>query len=303
MFTAHTIRNSSTKSFKAATSLSANIRWCVTGTPIQNSLNDLRSLVKFLRVPQLDDILVFRRHITGNQKIGKASQRPKPDYENLKMLLGSICLRRSISSLSLGVTHLEKHPQLSKVEERAYNELAKSCDLSIKAVGSKRRAPKGNRAVLTALLRLRIFCNTGLTTLTQTGVTEEDSVEQFYPDEIHSLFQQIGGAVCSECNCDILSIDTIDGLDQQLVDPNRRLKCQDCKPQITASYASGYPPLRGHLSPVRQVDPEPISLQKEDSGYGSGSNICSTISGHPKYPSKLKAVLSDIMEHHAQEKR
>jgi SWI/SNF-related matrix-associated actin-dependent regulator of chromatin subfamily A3 len=302
VFTAHIIRNSSTKSFKAATNLSANIRWCMTGTPIQNSLHDLRSLVKFLRVPQLDDTSAFRRHIAGNQKIGKGSQRPKPDYENLKMLLGSICLRRSISSLSLGVTCLEKHPQLSKVEERAYNELAKLCERSIKAVVSKRRAPKGSRAVLTALLRLRIFCNTGLTTLTQTGVTEEDSVEQLYPDEINSLFQQIGGAVCSECNCDILSIDTIDGLDQQLVDPNRRFKCQDCKQQIIASYDSGYS-LRGHLSPVRQADPKPISLQKEDSRYDNGSNIYSSISGHPKYPSKLKAVLSDIMEHHTQEKR
>jgi SWI/SNF-related matrix-associated actin-dependent regulator of chromatin subfamily A3 len=269
----------------------------MTGTPIQNSLRDLRSLVRFLRVPQLDDTSSFQRHITGNQKIGKGSQRPRPDYENLKMLLGSICLRRSISSLSLGVTYLEKHPQLSKVEERAYNELAKSCERSIQAVVSKRRAPKGNRAVLTALLRLRTFCNTGLTTLTQTGVMEEHPVEQFYPDEINSLFQQIGGAVCSECNCEILSIETIDGLDQQLVDPNRRLKCQDCKQQNTNSSDSGYP-LRDHLSPVCQVDPEPISLQK-DGGYDRGSNIYSNIKCH----SKLKVVLADIMEHHAQEKR
>lgn len=81
--------------------------------------------------------------------------------------------------------------------------------------------------------------------------------------KLTAFSSKLAGPVCSKCNCDILSVDTVDGLDQQLVDPNRRLKCQDCKQQITASYDSGYP-LRGHLSPVRQVDPEPISLQKDD---------------------------------------
>lgn len=46
---AHTIKNASTNAARAAFRLHSQRRWCVTGTPIQNSLNDLHSLLKFLR--------------------------------------------------------------------------------------------------------------------------------------------------------------------------------------------------------------------------------------------------------------
>jgi SWI/SNF-related matrix-associated actin-dependent regulator of chromatin subfamily A3 len=273
----------------------------MTGTPVQNSLDDLRSLIQFLRVPHLDDTTVFQRHIAGKQRQGRGIQRPKPDYENLKMLLGSICLRRSISSLSLslGFTCLENCPHFSEVERRAYNDLAMSCKRSIDAVVSNRQAPQGNRAILTALLRLRIFCNTGLIDM---RVTEKDSIEQFNPDEINSLYQQSGEAVCVECGSDILSFDINDGLDQQLANPYRRLKCPECVPQIIPSHDGGYS-LPGHLSPAHNVGRQHRLSPKEDSGYECGFNSHSSVSDPSTYPSKLKALLSDILEHQSQEKR
>jgi SNF2 family DNA or RNA helicase len=48
---AHEIRNCSTKQFQAVHGLTAQHRWCLTGTPIQNSLEDLEALISFLRVP------------------------------------------------------------------------------------------------------------------------------------------------------------------------------------------------------------------------------------------------------------
>eukprot|EP00920_Eleutheroschizon_duboscqi_P024808 GHVT01061521.1.p1 GENE.GHVT01061521.1~~GHVT01061521.1.p1 ORF type:complete len:354 (+),score=84.76 GHVT01061521.1:71-1063(+) len=47
---AHYIKNRHTRAFRAVVSLSAGRRWCLTGTPIQNSLNDLFALVAFLGV-------------------------------------------------------------------------------------------------------------------------------------------------------------------------------------------------------------------------------------------------------------
>jgi SWI/SNF-related matrix-associated actin-dependent regulator of chromatin subfamily A3 len=268
----------------------------MTGTPVQNSLNDLASLIKFLRVPHLDNTAAFRRHIAGKQKMGSGMQRPKPDYEHLKLLLGSICLRRSISCLSLGFTFVEKRPHLSESERRAYNDLAMSCKRAIDAMVYDRRASRGNRAILTALLRLRIFCNTGLASM---GVTAGDSIQQFHPDEINSLLQQSGKAVCVECNSDILHFDANDSLDQQL-NPYGRLKCQECISQIT--YDTGYS-LRSHLSPTHNGERQHMLPHEEESVFKCGSDSYSSISDHFTYPSKLKAVLSDIMEHCSQDKR
>ncbi|TVU29896.1 hypothetical protein EJB05_21487 [Eragrostis curvula] len=47
---AHTIKSSKSLISLAATALTADRRWCLTGTPIQNNLEDLYSLFRFLRV-------------------------------------------------------------------------------------------------------------------------------------------------------------------------------------------------------------------------------------------------------------
>ncbi|KAI1387873.1 SNF2 family N-terminal domain-containing protein [Hypoxylon trugodes] len=159
---AHFIRNWPTKQFKAVMQLDAVIRWCMTGTPIQNRLEDLASLIRFLRVPILQDPSEFRRHIIGRKKT--ASGLVKPNFEKLRLLLGSICLRRNTSVLSLlGVNFTTCRIDLSSEEQQTYNGLALDCKSSIdKAISCENVRGSAKNPILKALLKMRIFCNLGL---------------------------------------------------------------------------------------------------------------------------------------------
>jgi SWI/SNF-related matrix-associated actin-dependent regulator of chromatin subfamily A3 len=68
----HNIRNPSTKSAVAATSLLATARWVLTGTPIVNSIKDLYSMLKFLGITgglermEIFNAVLTRRLATGD---------------------------------------------------------------------------------------------------------------------------------------------------------------------------------------------------------------------------------------------
>jgi SNF2 family DNA or RNA helicase len=52
---AHNIKNKDTKQAQATYALKSENRWCLTGTPIQNKLEDLFSLLHFLKFAPFDD--------------------------------------------------------------------------------------------------------------------------------------------------------------------------------------------------------------------------------------------------------
>lgn len=150
--------------------------------------------------------------VTGNSR--------KPDYEKLKLLLGQICLRRSASVIltSLNCTFVVTRPRLSEKERIDYKMLVNSCCRAIDACLASRPTRGGNNAVLTALLRLRIFCNTGMS----------DIGDDFMPDENISLLQQGGDAMCTECNANVLFSGAADSIESQKRHQFRVKKCHKC---------------------------------------------------------------------------
>jgi SNF2 family DNA or RNA helicase len=68
---AHTIKNRNAKSTKACYELRSVYRWCLSGTPMQNNLDELQSLVKFLRIKPYDNIREWKEHIEQPMKNGQ----------------------------------------------------------------------------------------------------------------------------------------------------------------------------------------------------------------------------------------
>ncbi|KAK3684318.1 SNF2 family N-terminal domain-containing protein [Podospora appendiculata] len=297
---AHFIRNSSTKNFKAVANLSASIRWCLTGTPVQNSLDDLASLIRFLQVPLLEDSKTFKRHMMGKKRKAKGIEVPIPDYKNLKLLLGSICLRRSTSTIlsSLGVEYIERRPDFSDTERRDYDMLATSCEQSIKEAVNGKATKKQHASILTAMLKLRILCNTGCAGLM--GDTTDDVEKQLEPDEQISLLQQKGEAICTKCSSDMLSGDAGGVCDKQHGKTHRQLRCQICIQGDFTSEKAGASP--AEVSSLGNIVDDPM----EDVQYEIEQNhVPATdpnISEPKRYPSKLIALLENVTEHYARDK-
>ena len=284
------------------TNLSASIRWCLTGTPIQNSLYDLESLLKFLQVPHFDSGANFRKYIIGKQKTQSGIW--KPNYENLKKLLGLICLRRSTSVLALhGVEFVEHHPCLSEAERRVYDSLAESCKQSIDAAVSNRGSQRENEAILVSLLRLRIFCSAGKAE----AMNEDPSAvaRQLGPDERISLLQQSGDAVCIECGADILAVEAQNGDDRQSTGSKSYLRCLDCVSMETERLHPGAVHSESKTDPIASIlgdnqfeTPRSIHSRRESSHLHSNPS-----SEDGTYLSKLEVLLADINEHYFSDKR
>ncbi|KAI9025707.1 SNF2 family N-terminal domain-containing protein [Hyaloraphidium curvatum] len=110
---AHKISNKRTKVANSAKWLTAKYRWCLTGTPFSNSVEELFSLLQFLAVPTWSDWKMFRKQIV--QPIRHGSSRRA--IEKVHVLLQGICLRRHKMSQLDGKPILETLPPKTEHSE------------------------------------------------------------------------------------------------------------------------------------------------------------------------------------------
>ncbi|KAF4087249.1 hypothetical protein AMELA_G00093700 [Ameiurus melas] len=87
---AHNIKNPKVQTSMAVCKLRAKARWAVTGTPIQNNLLDMYSLLKFLRCSPFDEYKLWKAQVDNGSKRGG---------ERLNILTRSLLLRRTKDQL------------------------------------------------------------------------------------------------------------------------------------------------------------------------------------------------------------
>ncbi|PMD19258.1 hypothetical protein NA56DRAFT_206781 [Hyaloscypha hepaticicola] len=94
---AHMIRGSSTQNARAVREVDAIHRWCITGTPLQNRVSDISSLLQFLRVYPYDNPKTFVADII---EPWKDEINDKALYR-LRLLMKMIALHRSKKIINL----------------------------------------------------------------------------------------------------------------------------------------------------------------------------------------------------------
>uniref|UniRef100_A0A673GAR6 Transcription termination factor 2 n=1 Tax=Sinocyclocheilus rhinocerous TaxID=307959 RepID=A0A673GAR6_9TELE len=83
---AHNIKNPKVQTSMAVCKLRARSRWAVTGTPIQNNLLDMYSLLKFLRCSPFDEYKLWKAQVDNGSKRGG---------DRLNILTRALLLRRT----------------------------------------------------------------------------------------------------------------------------------------------------------------------------------------------------------------
>ncbi|XP_064597391.1 transcription termination factor 2-like [Liolophura sinensis] len=120
---AHNIKNHKCKTAIGVCRLRAWCRWALTGTPIQNDLIDMYSLLRFLRCSPFDEFQVWKRQVATNAGTGKV---------RLNTLVKTFLLRREKNQKGPGGKPLVPLPtktiivhelRLSKEEKSVYDKV------------------------------------------------------------------------------------------------------------------------------------------------------------------------------------
>ncbi|KAJ8453572.1 hypothetical protein ONZ45_g19661 [Pleurotus djamor] len=156
---AHHCKSRSSRTAKAVYALRAHNRWAVTGTPIVNRLEDLFSLLKFLRYKPWSEFSYFRSFIT----LPFLDHDPKA-IEIVQVILESILLRREKNSKdSDGKPIVDLPPKhvtvealnFSSLERKLYDSIYITAKKNFDQLNAKGLVTKNYTHILAMLMRLR----------------------------------------------------------------------------------------------------------------------------------------------------
>ncbi|KAH0335571.1 hypothetical protein KCU81_g8947, partial [Aureobasidium melanogenum] len=162
---AQCIKNKTTKTARAAFYLQARSRFCMTGTPMMNSVEELYSLIHFLRIKPYNNWNKFRSDFNQPLKGNNESARQMAMHK-LQALLKAILLRRNKKTeingrpiLNLPERRVEEtNPEFSEDERNIYVALETSSAVKFNKYLKAGTVSNSYMQILVLLLRLRQAC-------------------------------------------------------------------------------------------------------------------------------------------------
>ncbi|KAJ8063095.1 hypothetical protein OCU04_008338 [Sclerotinia nivalis] len=248
---AHTIKNRNAKATQACYALRSHYRWCLTGTPMQNNLDELQSLIKFLRIKPYDNLREWKDQIDRPMKNGRGDVAIK----RLRHYLQIFMKRRTKEILkkdgalnpggkpsvpgqanSTGFKVVERRiekvfAEFSPEERKFYERLEARTDASIEEMMGGSKVNYASALVL--LLRLRQACNHPKLVGNKLGKdTDALSAETSNPksksttdvDEMADMFGSLG---VGSKKCEVCQI----GLGKEAISQGA-IRCLDCEADL-----------------------------------------------------------------------
>ncbi|KAN0139248.1 SNF2 family N-terminal domain containing protein [Lactarius tabidus] len=218
---AHNIKNRSTKAAQACSALDGKYRWCLTGTPLQNNVEELYSLLKFLRIKPLNEWQTFNEQINKPIKSGRSVAAMK----RLHVVLRAIMLRRRKTDvlngkplIELPERHLSIVPcEFDEDEREFYFALENKIDEAMQKFVKSGEVMKNYTNVMVLLLRLRQACNHP-SLVSKDYNTDREAIESRpapkegdEDEELTTMFKELGvsnGKKCQLCQDELTSENT-----------------------------------------------------------------------------------------------
>ncbi|KAF3451531.1 hypothetical protein FNV43_RR07626 [Rhamnella rubrinervis] len=159
---AQSIKNHRTQAARACWGLRAKRRWCLSGTPIQNAIDDLYSYFRFLKY---DPYAVYRTFCSSIKV--PISKSPSKGYKKLQAVLKTIMLRRTKGTLLDGKPIISLPPKFiemkkvdfSREERDFYSRLESDSRAQFQEYAAAGTVKQNYVNILLMLLRLRQACD------------------------------------------------------------------------------------------------------------------------------------------------